>query len=72
MAGQRYGFKGYLDVLGEGGSRHVELIGGRSFEAALQLAPVTGSAKVIKFPLTGHQKARLFASARKPRVSIEH
>lgn len=72
MDGERYGFKGFLDFLAEGGSRHAELIGGRGFEPALQLASVTGSAKVIKFPLTGYQKARLFAGARKSRVSIEH
>jgi len=72
MVGDKQGFKGYLDILGEGGSRHAELIGGRAFEPELRLAPVVTSAKVIKFPLTGHQKARLFADARRPRLPTEH
>ena len=72
MVGHLHGFKSFLDLLAEGSSRQAERIGGRGLESSLQLAPVTASAKVIKFPLTGHQKARLFAERRKSTVDTEH
>lgn len=72
MYGHLQGFISILDILGEGGNRHVELIGGRGFDPAPRLAPAVSSGRVVKFPLTGHQKARLFAEAPKSRVSIEH
>ncbi|HEY7739153.1 MAG TPA: hypothetical protein VIB01_00925 [Steroidobacteraceae bacterium] len=70
MSGHLQGFLGFLDLLAEGERRHAELIAGRRFEPALQ--PVPAPARVIKFPLTGHQKARLFEAAAQPRVSSEH
>lgn len=70
MSGHLQGFLGFLDLLAEGERRHAELIAGRRFEPALQ--PVPAPAKVIKFPLTGNQKARLFEAAAKSRVSSEH
>ena len=71
MAGQRYGFKGYLDVLGEGGSRHVELIGGRAASPELRLLPAVAPARG-KIPLTQLEISRLFDPRPKSRVSIEH
>jgi hypothetical protein len=70
MSGHLQGFLDFLDLLAEGERRHAELIAGRRFEPALQ--PVPTSARVVKFPLTGHQKARLFEAAAKPKVSSEH
>jgi hypothetical protein len=70
MNGHLQGFLGFLDLLAEGERRHAELIAGRRFEPALQ--PVAGRAKVLKFPLTGSQKARLSGTAAKARVSAEH
>ena len=72
MVGHLHGFKSFLDLLAEGNSRAAERIGGRGLDASLRLAPVMASAKVIKFPLTGHQKARLFAGRRKPTVTSQH
>ncbi|HXV40946.1 MAG TPA: hypothetical protein VD701_08295 [Steroidobacteraceae bacterium] len=70
MSGHLQGFLGFLDLLAEGERRHAELVAGRRFEPALQ--PVPAAARVIKFPLTGHQKARLFETAAQPKVSPEH
>lgn len=70
MSGHLQGFLGFLDLLAEGERRHAELVAGRRFEPALQPVPAPG--KVIKFPLIGHQKARLFEAAAKPKVSSEH
>lgn len=65
MSGRFQGFLGFLDLLAEGERRHAELIAGRRFEPALR-APA--AARVVKFPLTGHQKARLFQAGSEPRV----
>jgi hypothetical protein len=70
MSGHLQGFLGFLDLLAEGERRHAELIAGRRFEPALR--PVPAPAKVVKFPLTGHQKARLFGVAAKSTVPSEH
>jgi len=70
MSGHLQGFLGFLDLLAEGERRHAELVAGRRFEPALQ--PVAGTAKVLKFPLTGHQKGRLFGTAAEPKVPAEH
>ena len=72
MVGHLHGFKSFLDLLAEGSSRQAERVGGRDLDAELRLAPVTASAKVVKFPLTGHQKARLFAERRKATVDTAH
>lgn len=71
MYGHLQGFLSYLDILGEGGRRHAELIGGRGFTPGLQLQPVAAQAR-DKLPLTQHQISRLFDSRPKSRVSIEH
>ena len=65
------GFLEFLDLLAEGDRRRAELIAGRHFEPQLRLNPAVQPAKVLKFPLTGHQKARLFREAARPRVSTE-
>jgi len=65
------GFLGFLDLLAEGQRRQAESIAGRRFRFEPELQSATAS-KVVKFPLTGHQKARLFAAAPKPRVSTTH
>ncbi len=70
MSGHLQGFLGFLDLLAEGERRRAELIAGRRFEPALQ--PVSTAAKVVKFPLTGHQKARLSKAAAGPKVSSQH
>jgi len=65
------GFLSFLDLLAEGQSRQAEAIAGRRFrfepEAKAAKAP-----KVVNFPLTGHQKSRLFAEAAKRKVSTTH
>jgi hypothetical protein len=70
MNGHLQGFLGFLDLLAEGERRHAELIAGRRFEPALQ--PVVAPAKVLKFPLTGSQKGRLFGIAAQAKVPAEH
>ena len=70
MYGHLKGFLGFLDLLAEGERRRAELIAGRHFEPALQ--PVPSAARAVKFPLSGHQKARLFATGARPRVSSGH
>ena len=70
MNGRLQGFLSFLDLLAEGQRRQAESIAGRHFEPELE--PVVAQAKVLKFPLTGHQKPHLFGTARKPTVSLRH
>ena len=72
MNGRLQGFLSFLDLLAEGQRRQAELVTGRRFEAAPELQPVVAPAKVVKFPLTGHQKPHLFRAPRKPTVSARH
>ncbi len=73
MNGHLQGFMTFLDLLAEGDRRRAELIAGRRFDPALELRPAFAPSKaVVKFPLTGHQKGRLFAAAQKQRVSVEN
>ena len=65
------GFLGFIDLLAEGQRRQAESIAGRRFQFEPELQSAQGS-KVVKFPLTGHQKARLFADAPKSKVSTTH
>ncbi len=65
------GFLSFLDLLAEGQRRQAETIAGRNFRFEPELQSVKSS-KVVKFPLTGHQKARLFAQAPKQKVSTTH
>lgn len=58
-------FLEFLDLLAEGDRRRAELIAGRR----LQPQPAVQSAPVPKFPLTGHQKGRLFQDAPKAKVT---
>lgn len=71
MLGHLQGVFSYLDMLAEGGQRHVELIAGRGFGRELRLQPVAAPVRE-KLPLTQHQISRLFETSRKSRVSIEH
>lgn len=71
MNGRLQGFLTFLDLLAEGQRRQAEVVTGRSFETPLGLAPVQ-TGRVVKFPLTGHQKAGLFRDDRKPKVSARH
>jgi hypothetical protein len=71
MNGRLQGFLTFLDLLAEGQRRQAEVVTGRRFEAAPGLQPVL-SAKVVKFPLTGHQKPRLFGAGREPTVGTRH
>ncbi|MCI0433837.1 MAG: hypothetical protein L0271_09305 [Gemmatimonadetes bacterium] len=70
MNAKLQGFLSFLDLLAEGQRRQAELITGRSFEPAVRAA--AQSARVVKFPLTGHQKARWNAARRDRTVSIRH
>ena len=65
------GFLGFLDLLAEGQRLQAESIAGRRFRFEPELQSATAS-KIVNFPLTGHQKARLFAAAPKHRVSTTH
>jgi len=65
------GFLNFLDLLAEGQRRQAESIAGRRFAFEPELQAVQAS-KVVKFPLTAHQKARLFAAAPAPTVRTEH
>ena len=65
------GFLGFIDLLAEGQRRQAESIAGRRFRYEPELQAAQGS-KVIKFPLTGHQKARLYAEASKAKVPTTH
>ena len=72
MNGRLQGFLSFLDLLAEGQRRQAELVTGRRFEAVPELQPAVSPAKVVKFPLTGHQKPHLFGTTRKPTVSLRH
>ncbi len=72
MNGKLQGFLSFLDLLAEGQRRQAEVATGRRFEPAAGLQPVVATAKVVKFPLTGHQKPHLFGASRKPTVSTRH
>jgi hypothetical protein len=63
-------FLGFLDLLAEGQRRQAELVSGRRFEAELQ--PVGERGRVVKFPLTGHQKGRLFHAGKARKVPTTH
>ena len=71
MNARLQGFLSFLDLLAEGQRRQAESIAGRRFqlEPELQLQAVVPTSKVVKFPLTGHQKARLFQDAPKSKVT---
>ncbi len=71
MNARLQGFLSFLDMLAEGQRRQAELVTGRRFEAPAGLAPVQAG-NVVKFPLTGHQKPRLFAGDGKPTVATRH
>ena len=71
MNGRLQSFLNILDMLAEGQRRQAEIITGRRFEAPAGLAPALGG-NVVKFPLTGHQKPRLFAGRREPTVATRH
>jgi hypothetical protein len=62
------GFLSFLDLLAEGQRRQAESIAGRRFQFEPELQSAKTS-KVVKFPLTGYQKSRLFAETRKQKVS---
>jgi hypothetical protein len=72
MNARLQGFLSFLDLLAEGQRRQAELIAGRHFEPELRLQPVTTTARVVKFPLTGHQKPHLFQAARGRKVTTRH
>ncbi len=72
MNGRLQGFLTFLDMLAEGQRRQAELVAGRSFEPAVELQPAVTTTKVVKFPLTGHQKPHLFEAAQRPRVPSRH
>jgi hypothetical protein len=70
MNARLHGFLEFLDLLAEGQRRQAESIAGRNFR--LDLQPAVRSARVLKFPLTGHQKPHLFHETAGPRVPTEH
>jgi len=72
MYAKLQGFLGFIDLLAEGQRRQAELVTGRSFEPTPELRPAVGPAAVVKFPLTGHQKARLFDPRKDRRVATRH
>jgi len=71
MNGRLQAFLSFLDLLAEGQRRQAEVVTGRRFEAPTGLQPVL-SRNVVKFPLTGHQKPRLFGAARETTVAARH
>lgn len=71
MNGRLQGFLTFLDLLAEGQRRQAEVVTGRGFEAPTGIVPVQAG-KVVKFPLTGHQKRHLSAGSRQPRVDVRH
>ena len=71
MNGRLQGFLTILDLLAEGQRRQAEIVTGRRFEAPAAIVPA-GAPKVVKFPLTGHQKPRLFGPGREPKVHARH
>ncbi|MEX1993121.1 MAG: hypothetical protein WD929_00550 [Steroidobacteraceae bacterium] len=54
------GFLEFLDLLDEGQRLQAESIAGRRFHFEPELEALAPAAKVLKFPLSSHQKARLF------------
>ncbi|MGH8249484.1 MAG: hypothetical protein ACREVI_02105 [Steroidobacteraceae bacterium] len=72
MNARLQGFLSFLDLMAEGQRRQVELIAGRRLDADLDLQPVATPARVVKFPLTGHQKPHLFQAARESKVIGRH
>jgi hypothetical protein len=72
MNGRLQGFLSFLDLLAEGQRRQAEVVTGRHFEAVAELQPAVSPSKVVKFPLTGHQKARLSQTPQKPTVTARH
>ena len=71
MNGRLQGFLSFLALLAEGQRRQAEVVTGRRFEAPAGLAPVLAG-NVVKFPLTGHQKPRLFQAGQQPKVTTRH
>ncbi|MGH8135074.1 MAG: hypothetical protein ACRER4_01905 [Steroidobacteraceae bacterium] len=71
MYGHLQGFLGFLDILAEGGRRHVEQIDGRGISSGLQLLPVVSPAR-DKIPLTQDQISRLFETRPASKVPLEH
>lgn len=69
MNARLHGFLEFLDLLAEGQRRQAESIAGRRFQLEPELQPAAQSARVLKFPLTGHQKVRLFEDAPKAKVT---
>ena len=69
MNARLHGFLEFLDLLAEGQRRQAESIAGRRFQLEPELQPAARSTRVLKFPLTGHQKARLFQDAPKAKVT---
>jgi hypothetical protein len=72
MNGRLQGFLSFLDLLAEGQRRQAELVTGRRFQPVAGLQPAVSPTQVLKFPLTGHQKPRLFVEPRKPTISARH
>lgn len=71
MNGRLQGFLTILDLLAEGQRRQAEVVTGRRFEAPTAIVPVQAG-RVVKFPLTGHQKPHLYAGGRHPKVGARH
>jgi hypothetical protein len=71
MNARLQGFLDFLDLMAEGSRRQAELIAGRELRPEPGLQPVVIPAR-RKFPLTAHQKSRLFDTPRTSRVSIKH
>ncbi|MGH7127292.1 MAG: hypothetical protein ACREIV_01895 [Planctomycetaceae bacterium] len=72
MNAKLQGFLDFLDLLAEGQRRQAEVVTGRHFDAPLGLQPAVAPARVVKFPLTGHQKAHLLRAAPKAKVAPTH
>lgn len=72
MNARLQGFLNFLDLLAEGQRRQAELIAGRRFEPELRLQPAVTSARVVKFPLTGHQNPHLFRADREAKLTTRH
>lgn len=71
MNGRLQGFLNLLDLLAEGQRRQAEVVTGRRFETPAGLAPALAP-NVVKFPLTGDQKARLSRDGRQAKVPARH
>jgi hypothetical protein len=72
MNAKLQGFLDFLDILAEGQRRQAEVVTGRHFEAPLGLQSAIAPARVVKFPLTRHQKAHLLQTAPKAKVIHRH